>query len=112
VARRLLHGSKAKQMSSCAAPQCLSASQCGADCFLRTARLSSALLPVMCPELEVEKNGLNAVRPLFEGSAINSSNVPIATQHLCDAAKAQLIDAYKDTQSPNFKLYAECLQVR
>jgi hypothetical protein len=44
--------------------------------------------------------------------AINSSNVPMATQQLCNAAKAQLIQAYKETQSPNFVLYAECLQAR
>jgi hypothetical protein len=44
--------------------------------------------------------------------AINSSTVPMATQQLCDAAKAQLIQAYKETQSPNFVLYAECLQAR
>jgi hypothetical protein len=44
--------------------------------------------------------------------AINSSNVPMATQQLCNAAKAQLIQAYKETQSPNFMLYAECLQAR
>jgi hypothetical protein len=43
---------------------------------------------------------------------INSSNVPIATQQLCDAAKAQLIQAYKETKSPNFVLYAECLRTR
>jgi hypothetical protein len=44
--------------------------------------------------------------------AINSSNVPMATQQLCNAAKAQLIQAYKETKSPNFNLYAECLQAR
>ena len=46
------------------------------------------------------------------GTAINSSNVPMATQQLCNVAKAQLIEAYKGTNSPNFILYAECLQVR
>jgi hypothetical protein len=46
------------------------------------------------------------------GTAINSSNVPMATQQLCNAAKAQLIQAYKQTNSPNFILYAECLQAR
>jgi hypothetical protein len=44
--------------------------------------------------------------------AINSSHVPIATQQLCNAAKAQLIEAYKETRSPNFILYAECLKAR
>ena len=46
------------------------------------------------------------------GTAINSSNVPMATQQLCNAAKAQLIEAYKATNGLNFILYAECLQVR
>ena len=46
------------------------------------------------------------------GAAINSSNVPMATEQLCNAAKAQLIQAYKQTNSPNFLLYAECLQAR
>ena len=49
---------------------------------------------------------------LTDNKAINSSNVPMATQQLCDAAKAQLIQAYKETRSPNFMLYAECLQAR
>ena len=44
--------------------------------------------------------------------AINSSSVPMATQQLCNAAKAQLIQVYKETQSPNYTFYAECLQVR
>ena len=44
--------------------------------------------------------------------AINSSHVPMATQQLCNAAKAQLIEAYKETKSPNFVLYAECLRAR
>jgi hypothetical protein len=44
--------------------------------------------------------------------AINSSTVPIANQQLCNAAKTQLIQAYKETKSPNFILYAECLQAR
>jgi hypothetical protein len=47
-----------------------------------------------------------------DNKAINSSNVPMATQQLCNAAKAQLIEAYKETRSPNFILYAECLQAR
>jgi hypothetical protein len=44
--------------------------------------------------------------------AINSSTVAMVTQQLCNAAKAQLIQAYKEKQSPNFMLYAECLQAR
>jgi hypothetical protein len=44
--------------------------------------------------------------------AINSSTIPMATQQLCNAAKAQLIQVYKETQSPNYTFYAECLQVR
>jgi hypothetical protein len=44
--------------------------------------------------------------------AINSANVPMATQQLCYAAKAQLLQAYKEAQSPNFNFYAECLQAR
>jgi hypothetical protein len=44
--------------------------------------------------------------------AINSSHVPIATQQLCNAAKAQMIEAYKEARSPNFILYAECLKAR
>ncbi len=44
--------------------------------------------------------------------AINSSNVPMATQQLCSAAKAQLMQTYKEARSPNFILYAECLQAR
>jgi hypothetical protein len=44
--------------------------------------------------------------------AINSSTVPMATQQLCNAAKAQLMQTYKEARSPNFILYAECLQAR
>jgi hypothetical protein len=44
--------------------------------------------------------------------AINSSSVPMATQQLCKAAKAQLIQAYEESKSPNFNLYAECLRAR
>ena len=44
--------------------------------------------------------------------AINSSNMPMATQQLCNAAKAQLIQVYKESKSPNFDLYAECLRAR
>jgi hypothetical protein len=44
--------------------------------------------------------------------AINSSNVPMATQQLCNAAKAQLLQTYKEARSPNFIFYAECLRAR
>jgi hypothetical protein len=47
-----------------------------------------------------------------DSKAINSSNVAMASQQLCNAAKAQLIQAYKEAKSPNFILYAECLQAR
>jgi hypothetical protein len=40
--------------------------------------------------------------------ATNSSSVPMAAQQLCNAGKAQLIQAYEETKSPNFNLYAEC----
>jgi hypothetical protein len=43
---------------------------------------------------------------------INSSNVPMATEQLCEAAKAQLIQALKETNSPNYLLYAQCLRSR
>jgi hypothetical protein len=66
--------------------------------------------------VEVEKNMdwvlFVVIVSTSTGTAINSSNVPMATQQLCNAAKAQLIQAYKETQSPNFLLYAECLQAR
>jgi transposase len=40
------------------------------------------------------------------GEATDAVFVPVVT------AKAQLIQAYKDSRSPNFILYAECLQAR
>ena len=42
--------------------------------------------------------------------AINSTTVPMATEQLCNAAKAKLTQAYQKTQSPNYVLVIECLQ--
>jgi hypothetical protein len=69
------------------------------------------------PELELEKKMdwvlfVVIVSTSMTDKAINSSNVPMATQQLCNAAKAQLIQAYQEAKSPNFNLYAECLQAR
>jgi hypothetical protein len=44
--------------------------------------------------------------------AINSTAVPMATEQLCNAAKAKLTQAYQKTQGPNYVLVTECLQAR
>jgi hypothetical protein len=44
--------------------------------------------------------------------AINSTAVPMATEQLCNAAKAKLTQAYQKTQSPNYVLVIECLQAQ
>jgi hypothetical protein len=41
---------------------------------------------------------------------INSTTVPMATEQLCNAAKEKLTQAYRNTQSPQYALVAECLQ--
>lgn len=38
--------------------------------------------------------------------------VPMATEKLCDEAKAKLMEAYKKTQPENFFVVGECLRVR
>ena len=43
---------------------------------------------------------------------INSTTVPMATEELCNAAKAKLIQAHKQKQSPNFLMIGECLRAR
>jgi hypothetical protein len=43
---------------------------------------------------------------------VNTTTVPMATEELCNSAKAQLIQAYKATQGPNFLVIGECLRVR
>jgi hypothetical protein len=43
---------------------------------------------------------------------INVTTVPIATEVLCNAARAKVIQAYKQTQSPDFLIVGECLQAR
>lgn len=44
--------------------------------------------------------------------AISSTTVPMATMELCDAARAKLLAAHKQTQSPNFLVVGECLRAR
>jgi hypothetical protein len=44
--------------------------------------------------------------------AINSTAVAMATEQLCNAAKAKLTQAYQKTQSPNYVLVIECLQAQ
>ncbi len=44
--------------------------------------------------------------------AINSTAVPMATEQLCNAAKEKLIQAYRNTQTPNYALVVECLRAR
>ena len=44
--------------------------------------------------------------------AINSTTVPMATEQLCNAAKAKLTQAYQKTQTPNWVLVTECLQAQ
>jgi hypothetical protein len=39
-----------------------------------------------------------------------STTVPMATEQLCNAAKEKLTQAYRNTQSPQYALVAECLQ--
>jgi hypothetical protein len=43
---------------------------------------------------------------------INSTAVPMATEQLCNAAKEKLTQAYRNTQTPNYALVAECLRAR
>jgi hypothetical protein len=38
--------------------------------------------------------------------------VPMATEQLCNAAKAKLTQAYQKTQTPNWALVIECLQTQ
>ena len=43
---------------------------------------------------------------------LNSTAVPMATEQLCNAAKEKLTQAYRNTQTPNYALLAECLKAR
>jgi hypothetical protein len=43
---------------------------------------------------------------------INSTAVPMATEQLCNAAKEKLTQAYRNTQTANYALVAECLQAQ
>ena len=38
--------------------------------------------------------------------------VPMATEKLCEEAKAKLTEAYKNTQPANFYVVGECLKVQ
>jgi hypothetical protein len=52
----------------------------------------------------------NKLAPIDPKGVIRAA--PMATQQLCNAAKAQLIQVYKESKSPNFDLYSECLRAR
>jgi hypothetical protein len=41
---------------------------------------------------------------------IHSTTIPMATEKLCNAAKAKVTDLYQKTQSQNFLVASECLQ--
>jgi hypothetical protein len=43
---------------------------------------------------------------------INSTTVPMATEQLCNAAKAKLTDAYQESKTPYFSIVIRCLQTR
>jgi len=43
---------------------------------------------------------------------VSPVTVPMATEKLCDEAKAKLTEDYKQTQSVNFMVVGECLKVR
>ena len=43
---------------------------------------------------------------------VSPITVPVATEQLCNAARAKLLDTYKRSQAANFMFISECLQVR
>ena len=43
---------------------------------------------------------------------VNTTTIPMAEEKLCTAARAKLIEAHKQVNSPNFLIVGECLRVR
>jgi hypothetical protein len=44
--------------------------------------------------------------------AINATQVPVATEQLCNEAKNKLMESYRRSNTPNFLIVIECLKAR